>query len=130
MFDYDPPKEETRTDWSGTIIGLSLLPVFFFFVWLGKPDMGFTLVIVLGVALFSIKLHWKLRKRLGFWATIVFILALHIPLLFVVRWPEGKVPTRAYSLPLGIVDFLLIMGAISLAKRIFSNGSTAGEEIE
>jgi hypothetical protein len=127
MFDYESPKEETRTDWSGTIIGFMLLPVLFLFIYLGKAEMGFTLFIVLGVVIFAIKLRWKLRKHVWFWATISFILALHVPLLFIVRWPETNVPTIAFSLPLGIVDFLVIMGAISLAQRVFSNSSPSDQ---
>jgi hypothetical protein len=51
-------------------------------------------------------------------------------LFYLVRWPDSKVPTIAYSLPMGIVDFLLIMGAIGLAEKLFSKGSSSddGEE--
>src|SRR5450759_3950444 len=87
MFDYEPPKEKRRTDYSGTIIGIILLPVFFFFVSLGKAEMGFTLVLVLGLAMIAIRLRGRLRRHVWFWATIVLILALHVPLLFIVRWP-------------------------------------------
>ena len=130
MFDYDHPKEKRRADWSGTIIGLILLPVLFFFIYLGKAEMGFTASIVLGMSILAIRLRWKLRKHVWFWATIALILALHLPLLFIVRWPRSNVPTIAYSLPLGIVDFLLIMGAISLAQKVFSKGSSFEEEDE
>jgi hypothetical protein len=125
MFDYESPKEKRRTDYSGTIIGVILLPVFFFFVYLGKAEMGFTLVLVLGLAMIAIRLRWRLRRHVWFWATIVLILALHVPLLFIVRWPQTSVPTIIYSLPMGIADFLLITGAISLAQKLFSKDSSA-----
>ena len=125
MFDYEAPKKERPTDWSGTIIGVMLLPVFFVFVYLGKAEMGFNLVIVLGLSMIAVKLRWNLRKHAWFWATIVLILALHVPLLFIVRWPQSNVPTLAYSLPIGIAYFLLIMGAISLAQKLFSEGSSS-----
>ena len=125
MFDYEAPKKERPTDRSGTIIGVMLLPVFFVFVYLGKAEMGFNLVIVLGLSMIAVKLRWNLRKHAWFWATIVLILALHVPLLFIVRWPQSNVPTLAYSLPIGIADFLLIMGAISLAQKLFSEGSSS-----
>jgi hypothetical protein len=51
------------------------------------------------------------------------------PAFIMVRsMPQSNVPTIAYSLPMGIVDFLLIMGAISLAQRVFSKGSWSDEE--
>jgi hypothetical protein len=101
-----------------------LAPVFFFFVYLGKAEMGFTLVLVLGMVMLAIKLRWRLRKHLWFWAIIVLVLALHLPLFFVIRWPQTNVPTIAYSLPLGIVDFILIRGAFSLAEKVFCRGSS------
>jgi len=125
MFDYEQPASERKShaDWTGPIIVVLLAPLFFFFVYLGKPDMGFTICLVLGVDMVAIKLRWELRRHMWFWATIVLIFALHIPLFFIVQWPQSNVPTIAYSLPLGIVDFLLIWGGISLAQRLFSKGS-------
>jgi peptidoglycan/LPS O-acetylase OafA/YrhL len=92
--------------------------------------MGLTVFIVLGAIIFAIKLRWKLRKHIWFWATIVLILALHVPLFYLVRWPQGKTPTIAYSMPLGIADFLLIMGAIGLAEKVFSKGCSSDNEEE
>jgi hypothetical protein len=123
MFDSESPKEKSSTDWSGTIIGVMLLPVFFVFVFLGKAEIGFNLVLVLGLVMIAVKLRWKLRKYVWFWVTILFVIVLHVPFLFLVHWPKSDVPTIAYSLPLGIVDFLVISGAISLAQKVFSKDS-------
>ena len=130
MFDYEqsPPGRQGRTDYTGAIIVALLAPVFFFFIYLGKAEMGFTVCLVLGMIMLAIKLRWKFRRHAWFWVTIVLVLLLHIPLLFFVHWPESRVPTIAYSLPLGIADFLLISGAISLAHRVFANGSSDDEE--
>ena len=67
MFDYESPKEKRPTDWSGTIIGVSLWPVFFVFVYLGKAEIGFNLMLVLGMIVLAIKLRWKLRRHAWFW---------------------------------------------------------------
>lgn len=123
-----PTERQGRADWTGTVIGGLLVPVFFCFVYLGKAEMGFTVCIALGMVMVAIKLRWKLRRHAWFWATIALILALHIPFLFIVRWPQTKIPTIAFSLPLGIADFLLISGAISLAEKFFSKGHSANEE--
>jgi hypothetical protein len=76
------------------------------------------------------ELRWRLRKHFWFWAIILFILLLHIPLFSIVRWPQGNIPTIAYTMPLGIADFLLIMGAIGLAERVFSKASSSKDEEE
>jgi len=78
--------------------------------------------------MFAIKLRWNLRKHAWFWAVIVFILALHVPLFFVVRWPQGNLPTIFYTMPLGIADFLIILGAVGLAEKFLSKDSSNDEE--
>jgi hypothetical protein len=128
MFDFETPNEKRTTDWSGTIIGLLLLPVLFLFIFIGKAELGFTACIVLAMSMIAVRLRWKLRRHVWFWATIALILLLHIPLLFIVRWPKSNVPTIAYSLPLGIADFLLIISAINLAQRVFSKDSSSNDE--
>jgi hypothetical protein len=128
MFDYEAPKEKSSTDYSGTIIGAMLLPVLFFFFYLGKPELGFTVCIVLAMSMIAVRLRWGLRKHAWFCATILFILALHVPLFFVARWPDSNLPTIAYSLPFGVADFFIIWGAVGLAERIFSKSSSASEE--
>jgi glycopeptide antibiotics resistance protein len=124
MFDDEAPKEKSSTDWTGPIIVAMLAPLFFLFAYLGNAEMGFTACLVLGMFMVAVRLRWKLRRYAWFWATVVFALLLHIPFLFLVHWPQTHVPTLVYSLPLGIADFLLISGAISLAQRVFANGSS------
>ena len=81
--------------------------------------MGLTVCIVLGMITLTIKLRWKLRKRVWFWVIIAFV-----------RWPQGNAPTIAYTMPIGIADFLLIMGAIGLVEKFFSNDSSSDDEEE
>ena len=132
MFDYiEPPAEEQEpTDYTGLIIAAILAPVLVLFICLGKTDMGLTVDIVSGLIIFAIKLRWKLRKHVWFWAAIAFILLLHIQLFFVVRWPQSNIPTIVYSMPFGIVDFLLVMGAIGLAEKVFSRGASSSDDEE
>ena len=107
-----------------------MLPILLLFIYLGKADMGLTVFIVLGVSIVAIKIRWNLRKHLWFWLIIVSIFALHIPLFFIVRWPQGKVPGLFYGLPFGLVDFLIISGALRLAEKFFLKGSSPTDEEE
>jgi hypothetical protein len=121
MFDYESSKqEETTPDYSGTIIGAMLLPVLFIFIYMGRAELGFSVCIVLAMFIIAIKLRWKWRKKIWFWSTIIFILMLHLPLIIVFRWPQSNTPTIVYSIPMGIIDFLIITGAISVAERVFA----------
>jgi hypothetical protein len=116
------------TDYTGLKIGAVLLPVFFLFVYWGKEDMGLAVLIVLGVTIGAIKLRWDLRKHVWFWAIIAVILALHVPLFFVVRWPQGNVPTLFYTLPFGIIDFLIISGVLGIAEKLLSRDPSPNNE--
>jgi hypothetical protein len=128
--EQSPTERQGRADWTGLIMAALAAPVFFFFVYLGKAEMGFTVSIVLCMAMIAIKLRWELRGHAWFWVTIALIMALHIPFLFIVRWPQTNIPTIAFSLPLGIADFLLISGAIRVAEKVFSKGHSSDEQHE
>jgi hypothetical protein len=85
--------------------------------------VGLAACIVLGMIILAIKIRWNLSKHVWFWGTIIFILALHVPLVFLVRWPQGNVPTLFYTMPIGIADFFIILGAVGLAERLFLKDS-------
>ncbi|MFZ0758792.1 MAG: hypothetical protein WAM69_02480 [Candidatus Sulfotelmatobacter sp.] len=123
MFDYDPPKAKEPADYTGLKIVAILAPVFFLITFLANADVGLAACIVLAMIMLAIKLRWNLRRHVWFWATIVFILALHVPLVFMVRWPQGRGPTLFYTMPIGIVDFLIILGAV--AEKVFSKDKSS-----
>lgn len=128
MFDYDPPKAKEPVDYTGLIIVLMLAPVFLLFTLLANEDVGLSACIVLGMIMIAVKIRWYLRKHIWFWAIIAVILALHSPLVFVVRWPQGHAPTLFYTMPLGIADFLIISGALSIAEKLMSEGSSSPDQ--
>jgi len=118
MFDYDPPKSKEPVDYTGLIVALILSPVFFVITLLANADMALAACIVLGLIIIAIKIRWHLRKHVWFWAIIIVILALHVPLVLMVRWPQGSAPTLFYTMPIGIADFLIISGALKLAENL------------
>jgi len=128
MFDYESPKDKEPADPTGLIIGVLLGPLFLLFIWLGKADIGLTVFIVLGMTIFAIKLHWDLRKHIWFWTIIALFLALHVPLLPMIRWPQGNVSVRSYALLAGIADFVIIWGALELAEKLFAKDSSSGNQ--
>lgn len=128
MSDGDPSRAKKNIDYTGLLFAAILAPICLFFIYLGKADMGLAVFIVLGMMMFAIKIRWNLRKHLWFWAIVVFILALHIPLVLVVRWPQGNVPTLFYTMPLGIADFLIISGILGFAEKLLSRDSPNDQE--
>jgi hypothetical protein len=128
MFEPDPREANAFTQYTGLKIGAGLLPVFFLFAYWGKADVGLAVVIVLAAMMVAIKIRWNLRKHVWFWAIIAVISALHVPLVFVVRWPQGNVPTLFYTFPFALIDFLIISEGLRLAEKFFSKHSSRSSE--
>ncbi|HLV85516.1 MAG TPA: hypothetical protein VKV39_00985 [Candidatus Sulfotelmatobacter sp.] len=128
MFDHDPPKEKAPVDSTGLKIVGILAPVFFLITFLRDADAGLAVCIVLGMVMLAIKIRWRLRKHLWFWVVIGFILALHAPLILRFQVPQGNTPTLFYTMPLGIVDFLIISGALGIAEKLFLKNASADED--
>ena len=121
---------QPKADWSGTIIAASVAPVFIVFVYLGKPELGFTVCIVLGMTILAVKLRWPLRRYAWFWVTTASALAVQVPFLALVHWPTTNVPMRVIAFPAGVAEFLVVSGAISLAKMVFLKGDAPSDRVE
>ena len=118
-----------RTDYTGLIILALVAPVYVLFIYLGKEELGRSVAIVLGMTMIAIRVRWDLRRRLWFWAIIVSLLALHVPLLFLFRWPQGYhgwLPAVG-TLPIGLADVLIILGAVHLVEKFIAR-PPAGEK--
>jgi hypothetical protein len=111
--------QKKPTDYTGVIIVALLLPVYLVFYFVGREELGRSVSVVLGMVMLAIKVRWDLRKRVWFWAIIVFVLLLHVPLLFVFRWPQGFhgwLPAIG-TLPIGLADLLIILGAVQFVEK-------------
>lgn len=128
MFEPDPREATAFTPYTGLKIGAILLPLFLLFAYFRKEDVGLAVVIVLAAMMVAIKIRWNLRKHVWFWAIIAFILALHVPLVFLVRWPQGNVPTLFYTFPFALIDFVIISEALKLAEKLLSTDSSSSSE--
>ena len=126
--DEQPPQKKP-TDYTGVIILAILLPVYLVFYFLGMEGMGRSVFVVLGMTMLAIRVRWDLRKRVWFWTIVVVLLLLHIPLLFVFRWPRGfhrSLPAIG-MLPIGLADLLIILGAVRLVEKFIVKSPPAEE---
>lgn len=114
--------QEESTDWSGTIAGLLLIPVFLIFRYAGRTDIGLNLCVCLLGVFAGIKVCWKLRSHFWFWGVILLVLSLNIPLILIIEWPRRWVPGVAL-LPVALAEFALTIGALRLAERLFAKTS-------
>ena len=61
--------------------------------------------------------------------TVGLIIALHLPLVLFIPWPNVIVPSEIRLLfPIGAVDGLFVVGVISLIERFMSRRRNRGSE--
>lgn len=111
------------TDWSGTIVGLALAPVYFFFYAIDRADMGLSVVIFLGNIAIVTKFSWKLKAHIWFWPTIATIFLLHMPLVRLVTF-RHVIVNHITLLPIGLADFLVILAFVKIAEKVFIRDSS------
>jgi hypothetical protein len=79
---------------------------------------GVTIYFYLMVNLFAIRNHWQLRTFYWFWLAILFVMALEMPIVLMVKWPHYWVPAVAL-IPVLFAGYLIASGAIQLAEKLF-----------
>lgn len=121
--------EDKPTNYVGLIIllvGFLLIPVFTHF---GKENLGYNVYFCLATAIAVVMICWDIRFKVWFWTIIIVLLALHIPLMMKIQWPEGWVP-RVALLPIMLVDGLVYLGVIKLAEKMIGKNQTSDEDTE
>ena len=96
---------------------LIVVPVYLIFLYFGEEDIGRTASLVLGVALLAVAVRWDLSKHVWFWATVVGVYALHLPLILKFRWPDGWVSGVELT-GIALPDFVIILGCIWLVEKL------------
>lgn len=125
--DEQETQQEKPTDWSGVIIGILLLPVFFFFMHEGNEDVGLNVCVCLLGILLAVKVCWELRSRIWFWGIILLVLAADAPLIFMIHWPHTWVPGLAL-LPVALAEFMVTVWAARFVQRTIEKNPPSDEE--
>lgn len=118
--------DEKEPDYTGLIIIAAMLPLVLYFRHIGKFDLGLNIGMCLGVNMVAIRFRWNLKGYVWFWAAMVLVTAVEMPLVLMIHWPSGWVPGVAL-LPIALIVYVVAIGAVQLAQKLFGK-STSGEE--
>lgn len=125
------PKEQQPPDlWdrltrkAALVVGLCSTPFYFAFAILGNPGRGRAAAMCAFVFFTTIWLRWDLRGKAWFWITLALLVAVHLPLLFLVRWSNTNYP-GVTLLPIGLADLAIVYGPIRLLEIVVSRRSKA-----
>lgn len=118
------PEENDRKQFSDTLTRTSALvtalcasPLYFLFAYLGDSGRGRAAAICAFVVITAGRAFWDWRKRVWFWATLIIVVVLHVPLILLVSWSDTNYP-GIVLLPLALVDFALVYGCFVLVKKV------------
>jgi len=104
------------------------MPIVFLSIYFGKEQMGRTFCVGFGGLLVAARVRWDLRRRFWFWGILVLMLALQIPLIFVVQWPRGWVPAIA-MLPIALAECLIVLGVIQLVEKLRGDSASNANKV-
>jgi hypothetical protein len=95
--------------------GILSLPLYFFFDHRGDPGRALAATSAGAMIILTVRYRWDLRKRTWFWATVTFLVLLHVLLLLLFQWPDTNLPGIAL-LPYGMLDIGIMYGCIKLVE--------------
>jgi predicted membrane channel-forming protein YqfA (hemolysin III family) len=123
---YDDDDEPKR-DYTGTLLGACIIPVWFLVANYFDTNIATSICIFLGMILLTIHFSPKQRKHRWFWIVMVVIACLHVPLIFLIKYPRFNL-TLAALMPIGVMDFILIRFILYLCGKLFHNANASDDD--
>jgi len=122
------PEEQENSNGKALLALLAiLLPVYFIVRNMAGPDMALTSFMCLAMILVAIGICWDLRNHLWFWGLMVFVTALHVPLVLMVQWPHYWIPGITL-LPIGLVDVFIVVKVVRFVEKFIVKSPPPDEE--
>jgi hypothetical protein len=121
------PEDKEDGKYLGLIIGACTLPVVFLVGAFGTINMGLTAGFCLGMNIFAAGACWDLRRRWWFWCVMIFMLALHVPLVAMFPWPHRRIP-GIELLPIGLADMAITIGVVRFVQKFIVRRTPPSDE--
>ena len=92
------------------------LAAYLLVLFLGNADTALTASLCMAMIVIAVGICWDLRTRFWFWVVIALVMALHVPLVLLVRWPHHWIPGIALA-PIGLMDCMIIVGIVHFVQK-------------
>ncbi len=115
--------KQLRLSWKGVlaVIGGTIL-IAWQFDNFGRFDLARPTLFSIAAIVLAIVMKWGLRRRVWFWAAMVAIAALHIPLIVCVPWTTRWIPALVMA-PILAADLAVIITIIKLLEKQFKKAT-------
>jgi hypothetical protein len=132
IFDQEESEEQEQQEPDGGnsvgyLLVLVTLPVMIFFTHIRKTDLGVSIALCIYMNVLAVGICWDLRRRWWFWAVVALVLALHVPVILIIKWPEWWV-SRFALLPIGLADMLITVGVVRFIEKFIVKSPPPDEE--
>jgi hypothetical protein len=94
-----------------------MLPIFFFFAWLGDPGRGRAAFISGSMYACIVVITWDLKQHAWYFPTLFILLLANIFVVMHFSWSDASFPGRTL-MPVGVADILISYGAIKLVEKL------------
>ena len=116
---------KVRLPWWGVLcVIMGSLPIYWLFDHFGKLNLGLPALNCSAVFGVAIATKWGLRRHGWFWITIVFLAALHIPLILFVPWTDKWVPAIAIAAT-DSADLIAMLTILSVVGKFTEKPETS-----
>lgn len=119
---------QMRLTWRGGLcvfFGTILLALTF--ISIRRFDLARPTMVSITMLSLVIAMRWKLRTRGWFWATIIILAALHLPLILFIPWTTRWIPAIVIA-PIGIADLYAMLWAVAAVGRVMGERDLSGKQ--
>ncbi len=97
--------------------GILSMPLYWVIDYRYDPGRALAAGCAVVAIILTVRYRWDLRKQTWFWATVTFLVLLHVFLLLLFQWPDTNLPGIAL-LPYEMLDIGIIYGCIRLVEKV------------
>ena len=116
--------KQMRLPWWGVLSWTACcFPVIALLDHFGEINLALPILNSVGMFGFLIALKWKLRKFAWFWAIVLIMAGLHVPLILLIPWTVKWVPAVAIA-SIDTADLIMLLWLVSLVGNFMGTRKT------
>ena len=114
--------KQMRLPWWGVVSWTACcFPIIALLDHFGKISLALPILNSVGMFGFLVALKWKLRRFAWFWAIVLIMACLQVPLILSIPWTVKWVPAVAIA-SIDTADLIILLWSVSLVRNFIGSG--------